>query len=140
MARKEHLDHLKVVPLFADLGRHELELVDRASTELEVRPGHVLMHEGQLAHEMVVVLEGELEVTRDGQHVATLGPGDFAGEMALLAHSPRHASVVATTDATLLVIEGRAFFAVLMDAPQIAVKMLPIVARRVIEDSKDHTH
>ncbi|HEY2332704.1 MAG TPA: cyclic nucleotide-binding domain-containing protein [Acidimicrobiales bacterium] len=135
MARNKYLDHLRSVALFADLPKHELEVVDKAATELNVRAGDVLIREGTVAHEMVVVVSGELEVTRNGEHVADLGPGDFAGEMALLTHAPRHATVTAKTDATLLHIDGRQFSIVLDEAPQIAVKMLPILAGRVIEAS-----
>jgi CRP/FNR family transcriptional regulator, cyclic AMP receptor protein len=140
MARNAYLARLKSVPLFADLDDHELDLVDRSVTEVNVRAGHVLMQEGQTAHEMVVVVDGSLDVVRGGEHVATLGPGDFAGEMALLAHSHRHATVTATADSKLLVIEGREFLSVVTDAPHLAVKMLPIVAQRVVENTENYTH
>jgi CRP/FNR family cyclic AMP-dependent transcriptional regulator len=136
MARNKYLDHLKSVALFADLGKHELEVVDQAATELQVKAGDVLIREGTTAHEMVVVVTGQLEVTRNGEHVADLGPGEFAGEMALLTQTPRHATVTAKTDATLLHIDGRQFANVLAEAPQIAVKMLPVLAGRVIESSQ----
>src|SRR5262245_56828248 len=125
MARKHYFDRLKTVPLFADLDDRELEHLDRALTEGDVRAGHVLMREGQIAQEMVVVLEGELEVKRGDTHVATLKSGDFAGELAILAHSTRHATFTASTDSKLLVIEGREFLGVLEEAPHLAVKMLP---------------
>jgi len=136
MARNKYLDHLKSVSLFADLGKHELEVVDQAATELQVKAGDVLIREGSTAHEMVVVVSGQLEVTRNGEHVADLGPGAFAGEMALLTQTQRHATVTAKTDATLLHIDGRQFANVLAEAPQIAVKMLPVLAGRVIESSQ----
>jgi CRP-like cAMP-binding protein len=139
MARNRYLDQLKSVSLFADLGRRELEVVDQAATELQVKAGDVLIREGNTAHEMVVVVSGQLEVTRNGEHIADLGPGAFAGEMALLTQSNRHATVTAKTDATLLHIDGREFAGVLEEAPQIALKMLPIVAGRVIEDSSQYT-
>jgi CRP/FNR family cyclic AMP-dependent transcriptional regulator len=135
MARNKYLDHLKSVALFADLGKHELEVVDQAATELQVKAGDVLIREGTTAHEMVVVVSGELEVTRNGEHIADLGPGAFAGEMALLTQTQRHATVTAKTDATLLHIDGRQFANVLAEAPQIAVKMLPVLAGRVIESN-----
>jgi CRP/FNR family transcriptional regulator, cyclic AMP receptor protein len=140
MPRNAHLSKLKSVPLFADLDDHELDLVDRSVTEVNVHAGHVLMQEGHSAHEMVVVIEGSLEVTRAGERIAALGPGDFAGEMALLSHSNRHATVKATTESKLLVIEGREFLSVVTDAPHLAVKMLPIVAQRVVENSENYTH
>jgi CRP/FNR family transcriptional regulator, cyclic AMP receptor protein len=139
MARNAYLAKLKSVPLLADLDDHELQHLDHATTEVEVRAGHVIMREGQLAEEMVVVLQGELEVKRGDMHIATLKAGDFAGELAVLAHSHRHATVIAATDARLLVIESREFLGVLTDAPHLAVKMLPVVAKRAIEN-ESYTH
>jgi CRP-like cAMP-binding protein len=141
MAKKnEYHEHLKSIPLFAGLDKHELDVISSTTTELRLPAGQVLMTEGAMAHEMFVVVEGTLEVIRGGEHVADIGPGGFAGEMALLTHAHRHASVVAKTDVRVLDIDGRSFGVVLEEAPQIAVKMLPIVAGRVIENSQHHSH
>lgn len=141
MAKKnQYHEHLKSIPLFAGLDRHELDVIASAAVELRLPAGRVLMSQGAVAHEMFVVMEGTLEVIRDGEHVADIGAGGFAGEMALLTHAHRHASVVAKTDVTVLDIEGRSFSFVLEEAPQIAVKMLPIVAGRVIDNSEHHSH
>jgi CRP-like cAMP-binding protein len=139
MAHAYH-EHLKAVPLFADLGEHELDVVAKATTELDLKAGYALITEGQSAHEMFVVVSGTLEVTRDGAHVADIGPGGFAGEMALLTHARRDASVTAKSDVKVLHIDGRSFDGVLEEAPQIAVKMLPVVASRVVDNSTSHTH
>ncbi|MGI9645373.1 MAG: cyclic nucleotide-binding domain-containing protein [Ilumatobacteraceae bacterium] len=140
MARNDYNDYLRSVPLFADLGKHELEAIGRAATLLELTAGSVVMREGSIAHEMVVVMDGELEVTKDGEHVADIGPGGIAGEMALLTDAHRHATVTAKTDVQLIHVDGRHFGHLLQEAPQIAVKMLPIVAGRVVENSQHHTH
>ncbi len=84
---------------------------------------------------MFIVTVGELAVTRDGEHIADIGPGGVAGEMALLTHSHRHATVTTKTACSVLHIDGRAFSALLADVPELAVKMLPIVASRVIANS-----
>jgi CRP-like cAMP-binding protein len=128
---RRHDDHLKDIPLFNGFTNRDLEHVDRISTELEVPAGQVLMEEGTIGHEMVVVLDGTLEVTRGGRHVADIGRGGFAGELALLCHRPRNSRVVAKTDATVLHLDGRGFSLLLEEVPQLAVKMLPIVAARV---------
>ena len=140
MAKNAYHKHLRSVPLFADLDKHELDTLAQASTELRLSAGKVLMTEGRLAHEMFVVMEGVLEVTKEGAHVADIGPGGFAGEMALLTHVPRSATVTAKTDVLVIDIDGRSFQVVLEEAPMIAVKMLPIVANRVIENSDHHDH
>jgi CRP-like cAMP-binding protein len=135
LAAHAYVDHLRSVPLFSKLSNHDLDRIASVATELSVGAGKVLLREGSMALEMFVVLDGELEVTRDGEHVATLGPGAFAGELALLAHSARTSSVTAKTPATILHIDGRAFTPLLEDAPGIAVKMLPIVAQRAVDNA-----
>ena len=140
MAKNEYHDYLKQVPLFADLDSSELDHVAQAATDLQLESGNVLMREGAVAHEMVVVVEGSLEVTRDGEHVADIGPGGFAGEMALVTRSHRNSTVTTKTECSILHIDGRAFSALLSEVPEIAVKMLPVVAGRVHENSDHHAH
>jgi CRP-like cAMP-binding protein len=139
MSRNEYREYLRQVPLFADLDGKELDVVAQAATELSIPQGDVLMREGDLAHDMYVVLEGTLEVTRHGGHVADIGIGGFAGEMALLTHGRRDATVTTTTPTRVLHIDGRSFSNVLSAVPHLAVNMLPIVAARVIDNSTRHT-
>ncbi len=139
MAHAYH-KHLESVPLFAGLDQDELDAVASITTELKVSAGTVLITEGAAAHEMFVVVEGTVEVTRAGAHIANIGPGGFAGEMAILTHARRDATVTATTDVKLLHLDGRSFGGMLHDAPMVAVKMLPVVAARVVENSTHHEH
>ncbi len=140
MARHDYNQYLRSVPLFADLGKHELDEIGQAATQIDIAAGTIVMREGSLAHEMVVVMEGTLEVTKDGEHVADIGPGGIAGEMALLTDAHRHATVAAKTDVKMIHIDGRHFGHILEAAPQIAVKLLPIIAGRVVENSEHHSH
>lgn len=133
-------DYLRSVPLFSGLSRKELDVVGQAVTELPFGAGDVLIREGAMANEMYVVVDGEFEVTKDGEHVADVGPGGVLGEMALLTHAHRHATVTAKTPARVLHIDGRQFGNVLEEVPEIGIKMLPIVASRVIENSDHHQH
>lgn len=129
---------LAQVPLFEGLDKRDLEYIGKVATILDIKAGQVIMAEGSMAHEMVIILEGELEVTREGEHIADLGPGSFAGELALLRRSNRHSTVSAKTDVEILHIDGRAFASMLEEAPEIAVRMLPTIAARV--DSESHHH
>ena len=140
MAKHRYHDYLRKAPLFADLSDDELDAVGRTATELSFEPGNVLMKEGDLAHEMVIVVEGTLEVTRGGRHIADIGPGGFAGEMALLTRATRNSTVVASTPVVVIHLDGRSFSSLLHDVPQIAVGMLPVVASRATASSDDHTH
>lgn len=139
MSKNQYHDYLRQVPLFADLDKHELDRVAQAATDLDIAPGDVVMREGTIANEMVIIVDGTLEVTRDGVHVATIGPGEFAGEMALLTRSHRNSTVTTTTACSVLHIDGRAFATLLAEVPTIAVKMLPIVAGRVSTNSVTHS-
>jgi CRP-like cAMP-binding protein len=131
MAKNSYHQYLKQVPMFSDLDDHELEEVACKATDLDLKAGSVIMREGATAHEMVIVVEGTLEVTRGEEHVADIGPGGFAGEMALISRSHRNSTVTAKTDVVLLHIDGRDFAGLMQDVPQVAVKMLPIIVKRV---------
>lgn len=131
MPKNTYHEYLKKVPLFADLDDEELDEVGTRATDVNMKAGAVIMREGSTAHEMVIVAKGTLEVTREGEHVADIGPGGFAGEMALITRTHRNSTVTAKTDVELLHIDGRDFAGLLQDVPRIAVKMLPVIVQRV---------
>jgi CRP/FNR family cyclic AMP-dependent transcriptional regulator len=139
MTKHTFHDHLRTIPMFADLDDDEVDAVARLATELDLPAGKVLMREGEFAHEMVVLVSGTVEVTLHGEHIADIGPGGFAGEMALLTHAQRNSTVVTKTQVDVIHIDGRSFSALLDEVPQIAVKMLPIVAGRVTANSVSHS-
>lgn len=139
MAKHAYHDHLTSIPLFAGLDEDELDVVAHAATQLDYRPGKVLMREGEVAHEMFVVVDGVLDVTRGDEHIAEIGPGGFAGEMALLRHGHRNSTVTSKTPVSVLHIDGREFSTVLERAPEIAVKLLEVVAGRVADGTDLHT-
>ena len=139
MAKHTYRDHLREIPLFADLDGDELDAIARVATELDLPAGKALMREGEFAHEMFVVIQGTVEVTRGGAHIADIGPGGFAGEMALLTHAKRNSTVITKTAVDVIHIDGRSFSALLDEVPRIAVKMLPVVASRVTYDSERHS-
>lgn len=131
MARKTHLDHLSSVPLFAACSKKELQAVAKASDELELPEGRVLCEEGSSGREAFVIIDGEAEVRRNKKKVATLGPGECFGELALLDHGPRTASVTAGTDLKVLVLGAREFAALLDEVPTIAHKVMRSLAGRI---------
>jgi len=139
MARNTYHDYLRAVPLFSEVDDEDLDVIGSAVTELNVEDGDVLMRAGSSAREMVIVLDGQLCVKLGDTQIATIEPGGFAGEMGLLTDRPRNATVAATTKTRILHIDSRSFDNVLNEAPQIAVKMLPIVAQRVVENNARHS-
>jgi CRP-like cAMP-binding protein len=80
-------------------------------------------------------VSGTAKVTRKGKTVATLGPGDFFGEIALLHNAPRNATVTATSDVDALVVSHRDFTSLLATAPQIQAKILQALAERLAPTS-----
>ncbi len=135
MARNSFHKYLRAVPLFADVDEDDLDMLGAATTELSFSEGDVLMRAGSTAREMVIVLDGELAVMLGDTEIATIESGGFAGEMGLLTDRPRNATVAAKTDTKVLHIDSRSFDNVLKEAPQIAVKMLGVVASRVVENN-----
>ena len=97
---------LKSIPLFADVPDEELEQIATFAQEVTVNEGRELVREGDSSYEFMAIEEGEAEVTRDGQHLADLGPGDFFGEMGLLEKTLRNATVTAKTPMRLVTLTG----------------------------------
>jgi CRP-like cAMP-binding protein len=87
--------------------------------------------EGDPHREFMVIVEGKAEVTRHGQYIATLGPGDFVGEMSLLDRTERVATVTAVEPSTLLLMTGANFDMILRDQPAFARNLLTVVSRRL---------
>jgi CRP-like cAMP-binding protein len=134
MNRHDRLDeHLAKVPLFEGLSKKELRLISQLATELDEPAGTVLIEEGKLGHEFIVLVEGEIEVTRDGRTLGHHGPGTYVGEIALLEHRPRTATVVATTPVKLEVIGQREFAGLLEEVPGLSEQVSATAARRLAD-------
>ena len=133
------MEALKRAPLFEGLSRKELVQLARVSEDLEVPAGKVLCAEGDVGHEFFVVIDGEVEVTRKGKHVATRGGEDFFGEIALLEPTPRMATVTAKTPLRCFVLTRQAFMALVDENPGVERRILRSLARRLVELSRDPT-
>ena len=98
-------DDLRAVPLFSDLSDDALRELAVWLGEVKVSEGKHLVEEGDYAYDLFVIQDGEAEVLRDGSTVATLGAGDFFGEMGVLGETgQRNATVVAKSSMTLLAL------------------------------------
>jgi CRP/FNR family transcriptional regulator, cyclic AMP receptor protein len=96
-------ERLKVIPVFASLDDETLRGIATFATETSV-PAGKLLNEGDYAYEFMAIEEGEAEVVRQGERVATLGPGEFFGEIALLEKTLRTASVISLTPMRLVTL------------------------------------
>ena len=131
------VEALKNSPLFEGLSRKQLTNVARLTDDLEVPAGTVLCRQGTRGQEFFVIVDGEATVTRGKKAVATIGAGDFFGEIALLEHVTRTATVTAATPLRFFVVSDRAFNAVLDTDPTIERKVLRALARRLVSNSGD---
>ena len=131
---------LSGVSLFAQCAEHELRRIAALVDEIEAPKGKTLVREGDHGAEFFVVVEGSATVTRHGREVATIGPGSFFGELALLDEGPRAATVTADTDMQLLVLSSNAFSAVLYDMPSVSRGILRGMAERLRSAESGPTH
>jgi CRP-like cAMP-binding protein len=135
LGRNAKIDLIKGVPLFSRCSRKELAEVAKLADEIDFGPGKELIREGAMGREFFVLVEGSVDVRRKGRRVNQLGPGDFFGEIALIAHTPRTATVTTATDVDLLVITAQSFKTLLEHQPAIASKVLAALAERIAPES-----
>jgi CRP-like cAMP-binding protein len=118
------------VTLFEGLSKQELRRVSAMTTRLELPAGRVLVRQGALGREFIVMIDGEAQVLRDDRRIATRGPGEHFGEMALVDHQPRNATVIASTPVVVEVIGGRDFHDLMHRVPDVAARIATTIADR----------
>jgi CRP-like cAMP-binding protein len=107
----------------------ELEQLDRLATTLHISAGEEIMHLDQFGRECFVVIDGEFSVDL-GDHSISVGPGAVIGELALLTLKPRTASVTATVDSSVYVLNRAEFATVLDTCPKLSRFVLDGAVRR----------
>jgi CRP/FNR family transcriptional regulator, cyclic AMP receptor protein len=133
------VDSLARAPLFENLSKDELRQLASVTEDLEVKPGKVLCREGEVAREFFVIIDGEVEVTRDGDRLRTLSDGDFFGEIALIEDIPRTATVTATAPLRFFVLTRQSFWSMIERMPDVERKVLRALAKRVLDAGTDPT-
>jgi CRP/FNR family transcriptional regulator, cyclic AMP receptor protein len=133
------VDALRRATLFEGLSRKQLVQLARASEDLDVPAGKVLCKEGEVGQEFFVIIDGEVEVTKNGKRLATRAAGEFFGEIALLEQTRRMATVTAQTPLRFFVLTRRDFRQLIRDNPGVELKVLQALARRLIQVSDDPT-
>jgi CRP/FNR family transcriptional regulator, cyclic AMP receptor protein len=131
------LDLLRNVPLFSGLNDRELARVDRLITPVHLKAGEALTTEGTSGRQAFVVVSGRAEVTIAGRLVAIVGPGEVVGEMALLDHQPRTATVTAVEAMRAFVVDPRSFAGLLAEVG-IARKVLDAEVSRLRAANEAH--
>jgi CRP/FNR family transcriptional regulator, cyclic AMP receptor protein len=121
---------LKSIPLFEEVGDEELAQIAPFAQEVFVETGKVLVREGDFSYEFMAIEEGSAEVTRGGEHVADLEPGDFFGEVGLLEKTLRNATVTAKTPMRLVTLTGWDLRRVERAAPQAIERVRAVLEER----------
>jgi CRP/FNR family cyclic AMP-dependent transcriptional regulator len=130
-------DQLKQVELFEGLDKKELSLLAKTCTERQFPTGAVLMQEGEAGAGLFILIEGKVHVTQSAgpgqppRDITTLGAGEVIGEMALLDNLPRSATVTAIEPCRCLLVPVWDFRATLRETPEIAIKLLVQLSRRL---------
>jgi CRP/FNR family transcriptional regulator, cyclic AMP receptor protein len=131
LRKNQRVALLRGVELFSGCSNTELGRIASLTTEHSAEPGQVLTERGEPGQEFFVIIEGEATATRQGRRLATLGPGSFFGELALLDGGKRTATVVADTEMRLLVLSRREFMSLYHAAPSVGNKMLVELGSRL---------
>lgn len=132
----ERLLILRRVPLFGQLTLEQLEAINRILDESEYVVGEEVVREGRSGGRLYLLAEGQVDVIKNRGtereiHLATLGPGDYFGEMAILDEQPRSATVVVSRDARLLALEGDRLKELILEMPELAFEMLRVLSARI---------
>jgi CRP-like cAMP-binding protein len=124
---------LRGTPIFEPLGPANIERLARNLVPIEADPGTVVIREGDPGDRFYVIEQGEVEVSRHGEPLAKLGPGDFFGEIALLRNVPRTATVTTSGFASLRSLDRAQFLAAVTGSPAGAVALADVMDRRIAE-------
>ena len=132
MLRKDgKIELLKNVPLLSRCSKKQLAAIASLADVVELPAGTELITEGAQGREFMVMVEGTGEVRRKRRKIDTIGPGDFIGEIALIMGGPRNATVVTTSDSSLLVVTARQFWALLDQAPEMQANVIKALGERL---------
>lgn len=130
IAEKEVIARLKRVPLFANLSTKHLKTIVKLGKEIKWPEGEAGVVEGSRAHAFYLILEGGVEVSREGKAVARLREDDFFGESAMITGGTRNATVTATTDSTFFVMSRTGFAGAVKANPDLALQLMSAMVAR----------
>jgi CRP/FNR family transcriptional regulator, cyclic AMP receptor protein len=125
---------LRKVPFFESFSDEEIRRVVELSDEVTAPAGAVIVDQGDPGTHCYVVMEGTTTVYVRGEYVAESGPGSMIGEMALIDHRPRTATVVADTDVRLLRFDSAAFRTLIDEMPKASEQVLRVLNDRLRKD------
>lgn len=134
--RSMKVEALRGVPIFSTLPKKDLDTLARYTTEATRPAGTVLVEQGRAGQQMFYIEQGKAVVKRNGRTIATVGPGDVIGELALIDGQPSSAQVTATDDVVLLVMSIDDFNHALNEVANFPRKLMQAMAAR-LRDADD---
>jgi CRP-like cAMP-binding protein len=142
LTAREKGELLDRVDLFRGLGGVPLSAIADRAVEVEFPAGRPIARQGEVGTGFFLIVSGTAQVTRDGSTIATLGPGEFFGELSLLDQMPRVATVTAGEPGptVCLAIASWDFERLLEEQPRVAIALLKGVARRLRDVTDQHRH
>jgi CRP/FNR family transcriptional regulator, cyclic AMP receptor protein len=129
------VDDLRHIALFARMTEAELARFAALGEPVDAEAGAVIIDQGDVGVECFLVLEGDAGIITGGEHVATIGPGSVVGEMALIGHKPRNATVKAQTAMRLLSFDIPSFKKLLDEMPRAQTYIYELLEARARENS-----
>jgi CRP/FNR family cyclic AMP-dependent transcriptional regulator len=138
--KTDPVESLRQVPLFSGLDKRELGMVSKLIKEQTYAEGDTIVKAGAGGHGLYIIREGNVSVIQDGKTVATMGPGQFFGEISVLDPGPRTADVRADTPTTCLTLISWEVKPLLMENASITYKMLLEMVKRLRATAPKHEH
>ncbi|HSO97217.1 MAG TPA: cyclic nucleotide-binding domain-containing protein [Acidimicrobiia bacterium] len=125
--------YLQQVPMLRACSQDEIDHIAELGVTVIAETGQVVVHQGEAGNQFFVIATGSVDVSRDGQKVASLGPGDYFGELALFDPAPRNATVTATSLTTLVSVSRNSFRELLGEISSLRDALLAGMATRLHE-------
>jgi len=132
----ESADWLAQVAFFEGFEPEQLRRVAALSTEQEVTAGETLIDQGDAGNDCYVIVDGTASIYTGGEFVTSLGPGTMVGEMALVDHRPRSASVIADVDLKVLRFGAPQFRQLLDEMPKASERVMILLHDRLGRESR----
>jgi CRP-like cAMP-binding protein len=141
MQHQEIVDALKAVSLFASLSPRFLNGIAKSCVEREFAADETIVRQGNPGVGLFVIVSGKVKIVKtndrgDRLELATHGPGEVIGEMAVLDGANRTADVIAVTETKCLVLSSWDFRSFMENHPEVALEILPVVVKRFRETNE----
>jgi CRP/FNR family transcriptional regulator, cyclic AMP receptor protein len=140
LTRDRVAELLSAARLFDGVDAEGMDRIAAVAVQVDFPGDHVIARQGEIGTGFFVIVTGAARVVRDGVTIATIGPGDFFGELSVLDGRPRTAQVIAEGPTTCLALASWDFEAVLLDQPGVTLAILRGLASRLRDLTEANRH